>query len=156
MTKPVSPSLLLHRLLILLSWKHNSSILAEGQEKLSSLSPLTDSVFWEASKMASPKETATALKASYTHRPWITRNPWWSIHVLLRVSFDIHDFGLLPSSLFQERKSRRKQQTKLSTTWLPPVSPHLFSCECRDSTVFSDGWVILQLLMENSCPYSHT
>lgn len=79
MTKPISPGLLLHRLLTLLSWKHKSSILAQEQEKVSSLSPLPSSMFREASKMTTPKETAAALKAACSHRPRITRNPWWSM-----------------------------------------------------------------------------
>ena len=107
MTEPVSPGLLLHRLLVLLSWKHNSSVLARGQEKVSSLSPLTGSIFWEASKMTSPKETATALKAACSHRPWII-----IIHALPRVSFDIHDLTVLYHHPYFPRKGNWERNSR--------------------------------------------
>lgn len=126
MTEPGSLGVLLHRLFVLLSWKYNST-LAWGQEKVSSLSTLTGPMFFEASEITSPKETATALKAACSHRPWIVRNS----RVIHALPFDIHDLNcaLSPYSLSQERKLRREEQTVLSVTWFLPISPHLFGCE---------------------------
>lgn len=110
--------------------KHNSSSLAWRQEKVSSLSPLTGSAVQGASKI--PKDNPTVLKAAQSQT--LDHQKPVVIHVLLWVSFNIHDLTVFFHHLHFPRKGNWEGNS--STTSPPPPSLYLWLWTWKDTALF--------------------
>lgn len=80
-----------------LGMKAGKGVLSLSSDWFSSLRSIQDDI---------PKENPTALKAAWSHRPWITRNLWWSMSYCNAIWYSWTCYALSPSSLPQEGKMR--------------------------------------------------
>lgn len=122
------------KLHVLLSWKTQQQqhlgmkarkgVLSLSSDWFSSLRCIQDDI---------PKENPTALKAAWSHRPWIIGNLWWSMSYCNTIWYSWTCCALSPSSLPQEGKMRREYQHHLISS---TMSVSLWLWTCKDTALF--------------------